>query len=233
MPVPCPPCGRQVAVENYTEWISLVAEATVSALRNWAWAGSSVFYLLGLWGRLVSSMPYLKGDQPSLLETNVPQITQAYVTSRLESVQQDAGGASDMDLLDQVHAGARMLWFPFIARDACETRQAKHVNRVGRMQLHGGAGHLRRAWPRRVQDTAGRRAGAIWGHRDSAPPSCTRSAVACAGVCGRCMCLANGAKPFATCHVGAWTHVVLPVVPPSAPCLKALAACLVACRRMR
>jgi hypothetical protein len=27
-------------------------------------------------------MPYLKGDSPSLLETNVPAITQAYITTR-------------------------------------------------------------------------------------------------------------------------------------------------------
>jgi hypothetical protein len=32
--------------------------------------------------RLVSSMPYLKGESPSLLEANVPKITQAYITSR-------------------------------------------------------------------------------------------------------------------------------------------------------
>lgn len=38
--------------------------------------------LAGLWSRLVSSMPYLKGDSPSLLETNVPAITQAYITTR-------------------------------------------------------------------------------------------------------------------------------------------------------
>jgi hypothetical protein len=38
--------------------------------------------LTGLWSRLVSSMPYLKGDSPALLEANVPAITQAYITSR-------------------------------------------------------------------------------------------------------------------------------------------------------
>jgi hypothetical protein len=35
----------------------------------------------------VSSMPYLKGDAPSQLDVYVPQITRAYITSRLESVQ--------------------------------------------------------------------------------------------------------------------------------------------------
>lgn len=32
-------------------------------------------------------MPYLKGDAPSQLDVYVPQITRAYITSRLESVQ--------------------------------------------------------------------------------------------------------------------------------------------------
>eukprot|EP00798_Chlamydomonas_sp_ICE-L_P019293 gene19293-25939_t len=75
-----------VAVDRYTEWIQQVADLTISSLNSWQWASSSVYYLLGLWSRLVSSMPYLKGDAPSLLEVSVPQITQAYITSRLESV---------------------------------------------------------------------------------------------------------------------------------------------------
>ncbi|KAK3257187.1 hypothetical protein CYMTET_33717 [Cymbomonas tetramitiformis] len=75
-----------VNVENYAEWIQLVAEFTIKSLQSWQWASGSVFYLLGLWGRLVSSMPYLKGDSPSMLESYVPQITEAYITSRLDSV---------------------------------------------------------------------------------------------------------------------------------------------------
>ena len=76
-------CSRaQVSVDQYQEWIQLVAELTVSSLNSWQWAAASVFYLLGLWSRLVSSMPYLKGESPSLLETYVPKITQAYLTSR-------------------------------------------------------------------------------------------------------------------------------------------------------
>lgn len=73
---------RQVGVDGYTEWIQLVADLTVSSLASWQWASGSVYYLLGLWSRLVSSMPYLKGDSPSLLDTYVPRINQAYITSR-------------------------------------------------------------------------------------------------------------------------------------------------------
>ena len=72
----------QVNVEKYHEWIQLVAELTVSSLNSWQWASNSVFYLLGLWSRLVSSLPYLKGERPSLLETYVPKLTEAYLTSR-------------------------------------------------------------------------------------------------------------------------------------------------------
>ena len=75
-----------VKVDNYPEWIQLVADFTQQSLINWQWAAGSVYYLLGLWSRLISSMPYLKGDNPSLLDNYVPKITTAYVTSRLDSV---------------------------------------------------------------------------------------------------------------------------------------------------
>mmetsp|Transcript_25560 Transcript_25560/g.71479 ORF Transcript_25560/g.71479 Transcript_25560/m.71479 type:complete len:1067 (+) Transcript_25560:187-3387(+) len=75
-----------VSVDNYIEWIELVAQFTINSLQSWQWASGSVYYLLGLWSRLVSSTPYLKGDSPSLLETYVPRIIEAYIVSRLESV---------------------------------------------------------------------------------------------------------------------------------------------------
>ena len=71
-----------MGVQNYQDWIRLVAELTVNSLNAWHWSGSSVYYLLGLWSRLVSSMPYLKGDSPSLLDTFVPKISRAYINSR-------------------------------------------------------------------------------------------------------------------------------------------------------
>ncbi|KAG7020193.1 Exportin-7 [Cucurbita argyrosperma subsp. argyrosperma] len=76
-----------VNVEGYSDWIRLVAEFTLKSLHSWQWASSSVYYLLGLWSRLVSSVPYLKGDAPSLLDEFVPKITEGFITSRLNSVQ--------------------------------------------------------------------------------------------------------------------------------------------------
>lgn len=75
-------CTVQVSVESYPEWVQLVADFTIKSLNSWQWASASIFYLMGLWSRLVSSMPYLKGDAPSFMQTYVPKIARAYVTSR-------------------------------------------------------------------------------------------------------------------------------------------------------
>ncbi len=48
----------------------------------------------------MSSMPYLKGDAPSLLDTFVPKITHAYITSRLDSVRAVAANGATEDPLD-------------------------------------------------------------------------------------------------------------------------------------
>ncbi|PTQ44852.1 hypothetical protein MARPO_0017s0001 [Marchantia polymorpha] len=76
-----------VNVEIYGDWIRLVAEFTMKSLESWQWASGSVYYLLGLWSRLVSSVAYLKSDCPSLLDDYVPQITESYIKSRFDSVQ--------------------------------------------------------------------------------------------------------------------------------------------------
>ncbi|KAL6495704.1 hypothetical protein OROGR_030267 [Orobanche gracilis] len=76
-----------VTMEGYGDWINLVAEFTLKSMLSWQWASSSVYYLLGLWSRLVSSVPCLKGDAPSLLDEFVPKITEGFITSRLDSAQ--------------------------------------------------------------------------------------------------------------------------------------------------
>ncbi|KAL2327922.1 hypothetical protein Fmac_021349 [Flemingia macrophylla] len=50
-------------------------------------ASNSVYHLLGTWSRLVSSVPYLKGDAPTLLDEFIPKITESFITSRFNSVQ--------------------------------------------------------------------------------------------------------------------------------------------------
>lgn len=111
-----------VNVEGYSDWIRLVAEFTLKSLHSWQWASSSVYYLLGLWSRLVASVPYLKGDAPSLLDEFVPKITEGFITSRLNSVQ--AGLQDDLseNPLDNVEVLQDQLdCFPYLCRFQYET----------------------------------------------------------------------------------------------------------------
>uniref|UniRef100_A0A8B9L057 Exportin 7 n=1 Tax=Astyanax mexicanus TaxID=7994 RepID=A0A8B9L057_ASTMX len=78
--------GELVKVENYPEVIRLIANFTVTSLQHWEFAPNSVHYLLSLWQRLAASVPYVKATEPHMLETFTPEVTKAYITSRLESV---------------------------------------------------------------------------------------------------------------------------------------------------
>ena len=65
---------------------SLSHSLTHSLSQHWEFAPNSVHYLLSLWQRLAASVPYVKATEPHLLETYTPEVTKAYITSRLESV---------------------------------------------------------------------------------------------------------------------------------------------------
>lgn len=78
--------GELVLAEGYPEAIQLIAKFTVQSLQMWQFAPNSLHYLLILWQRLVSSMPYVKAGDPHLLNTYTPEVANAYITSRLESV---------------------------------------------------------------------------------------------------------------------------------------------------
>ncbi|XP_055955985.1 exportin-7 isoform X2 [Patella vulgata] len=78
--------GELVKVDNYPDVIKLIAEFTVTSLQMWQFAPNSVHYLLSLWQRMVASVPYVKASEPHLLETYTPEVTKAYISSRLASV---------------------------------------------------------------------------------------------------------------------------------------------------
>uniref|UniRef100_A0A2M4A7B9 Putative nuclear transport receptor ranbp16 importin beta superfamily n=1 Tax=Anopheles triannulatus TaxID=58253 RepID=A0A2M4A7B9_9DIPT len=75
-----------VMVENYPEAIQLIANFTVQSLQMWQSAPNSIHYLLSLWQRLIASLPYVKTSEPHFLETYTPEVTKAFVTSKLDAV---------------------------------------------------------------------------------------------------------------------------------------------------
>ncbi|NXF30877.1 RBP17 protein, partial [Nyctibius bracteatus] len=78
--------GELVMVKDYPEVIQLIANFTITSLQHWEFAPNSVHYLLTLWQRMVASVPFAKTAGPHLIDTYAPEITKAYITSRLECV---------------------------------------------------------------------------------------------------------------------------------------------------
>ncbi|CAJ1972962.1 unnamed protein product [Sphenostylis stenocarpa] len=106
--------GTMVALPGNNSGLCLVL---IKLIPSCQWASNSVYYLLGLWSRLVSSVPYLKGDAPSLLDEFVPKITESFITSRFNSVQ---AGLPD-DLSENPLDNAELLQdqldcFPYLCR---------------------------------------------------------------------------------------------------------------------
>mmetsp|Transcript_7505 Transcript_7505/g.12746 ORF Transcript_7505/g.12746 Transcript_7505/m.12746 type:complete len:1077 (-) Transcript_7505:234-3464(-) len=110
-----------VQADTYREWIQLVATFTIDSFKHWQWAANSVYYLLSLWSRLVASMPYLKGDLPSQLESYVPQVITAFIHSRMELVrtlqqQSDAGAELDDPLDNEEQLTEQLDTLPSLCR---------------------------------------------------------------------------------------------------------------------
>jgi exportin-7 len=75
-----------IKLEFYSELVDLMGEFTVKSLRMWRFSENSLHYLLSLWQRMVASVPYIKAQEPHLLEKYTPEITSVYINSRLELV---------------------------------------------------------------------------------------------------------------------------------------------------
>ncbi|KAJ6221671.1 hypothetical protein RDWZM_000216 [Blomia tropicalis] len=78
--------GELVKADEYAKTLELIANFTITSLRLWTVASNSIHYLLILWQKMVTSVPYIKANEPHLLERFAPEITRAYITSRLDLV---------------------------------------------------------------------------------------------------------------------------------------------------
>uniref|UniRef100_A0A8C3RA89 Exportin 7 n=1 Tax=Cyanoderma ruficeps TaxID=181631 RepID=A0A8C3RA89_9PASS len=84
------PLTTRILRENSIQTTQIVTPCFVFHVfplwKHWEFAPNSVHYLLSLWQRLAASVPYVKATEPHMLETYTPEVTKAYITSRLESV---------------------------------------------------------------------------------------------------------------------------------------------------
>ncbi|XP_065071975.1 exportin-7-like [Rhopilema esculentum] len=78
--------GEIIKTENYREFIEMIAKFTVTSLQMWQFAPNSVYYLMNMWQKMVASCPFVKANEPHYLDRFTPQITEAFVTAKLQSV---------------------------------------------------------------------------------------------------------------------------------------------------
>lgn len=90
-----------ITTEGYAEWLDLVAQFTLTSCNRPLWAGNSIHYILNLWSRLVTSVPYARTEYNSvrtvmstnlpsateMLEEYVPKIIGAFIHGRIEALQ--------------------------------------------------------------------------------------------------------------------------------------------------
>eukprot|EP00978_Attheya_sp_CCMP212_P036794 scaffold169478_cov55-Attheya_sp.AAC.2 len=81
-----------VKAEGYLEWLDLAASFTIQSIQNWQYSTNSIHYLLALWGRLVSAVPYVRPETGAqghvqALEKQVLGVVEAYIESMLGSVE--------------------------------------------------------------------------------------------------------------------------------------------------
>jgi hypothetical protein len=74
-------------LDAYPQWISAIANFTITSFNNWEWLGQSSFYLVWLWTKLTMSIPYVRDDVESFLGNYVPQVSTVYIETRLKAVQ--------------------------------------------------------------------------------------------------------------------------------------------------
>jgi exportin-7 len=118
-----------VKTTGFTEWLELAGDFTIKSLENWQYSMNSIQYLLALWGRLVSALPYLRAEtadaqrQAQILRQCVLQVVESYIKTMLDSVEVviASEGAIDDPLDDEGSLKEQMDRLPIIARLQYET----------------------------------------------------------------------------------------------------------------
>ncbi|UKK02623.2 Ran-binding protein [Theileria orientalis] len=65
-------------------WSEQLYNFTLEALANWTHMTNSKHYLLGVWAHMIVPLGYMKGKAPTVLESNILQITLEFLNTRLK-----------------------------------------------------------------------------------------------------------------------------------------------------
>ncbi|CAD6193890.1 unnamed protein product [Caenorhabditis auriculariae] len=94
-----------INVPCYAQMLRLLAEFTVESLRMmdflFEFSANSTYFLLTFWQRMVTSVPYVRNNDDHLLNVYCPEITAAFIESRLQHVEKVVRESAEDPLEDQ------------------------------------------------------------------------------------------------------------------------------------
>ena len=106
---------------GFVEWLELAADFSVRSLQNWQYSMNSIHYLLAMWSRFVSAVPYLPQDAQrtsQALRKCCLSVVESYVRIMLDSVDVvvQSEGAVEDPLDDEGSLKEQLDKLPGIAR---------------------------------------------------------------------------------------------------------------------
>lgn len=93
--------GEIIKTDDYKQNMQMITKFTVTSLRVLQFAPNSLYYLLNMWQKMVSSCPFVRASDSHLLDQFTPEITEAYITSRIETVKEILQNGSEDPLDDK------------------------------------------------------------------------------------------------------------------------------------
>merc|ERR1719317_1454392 len=90
----------------YQTWIGLVAQFTKESFKSWKHSSNAIHYLIQLWARIILSIPYMRWEMPTFLDTFIPQIAEEFLSTRLLAVK----NAAEEDILSEFYESGNIDW---------------------------------------------------------------------------------------------------------------------------
>ncbi|CAI2183999.1 8336_t:CDS:10 [Funneliformis geosporum] len=114
---------------GYSDWIDFVADFTIKGFNSWQFVPNSVQYLLTFWSKMYSSAGRSRPGSPNKLNMISSKLTAAYISSKIQSVEQILDGSIDDPLENEDALMDDLEMFSNIARNKYDESQ-KSINDV-------------------------------------------------------------------------------------------------------
>lgn len=117
------------SAENYEQWFEAVASFTIRSFQRWHQAPSSVHYLMELWSRIASALPF-SDESAHKFDEFIPQVASALVNSRLSAVRAAVENKELDDLFQEPDLADHLSILPGLCRFRLDRFTSFFISRI-------------------------------------------------------------------------------------------------------